>query len=146
MKILAISDIHGEKRFFNSAAELMESVDIIAISGDITSNGKIEEAEEILSIIENYNNNILAVHGNWDKIEILDFFIEKGYNLHADGKIINNVGFFGAGGSSKTPMNTFTEYNDEEQSTFCRVYWRKEIQSDQLGSCYLSFWSYISIC
>ena len=132
MKILAISDIHGEKRFFKSAAGLMESVDIVAISGDITSTGKREEAEEIVSIIENYNKNILAVHGNWDKLEILDFFVEKGYNLHADGKIINNIGFFGTGGSNKTPMNTYTEYNEEDLFEFLESGYEKVKSAEKI--------------
>lgn len=132
MKILAISDIHGEKRFFKSASDLIESVDIVVISGDITSNGKIEEAEEIISAIEKFNSNILAVHGNWDKIEILDFLIEKGYNLHSDGKIVNNVGFFGVGGSSKTPMNTFTEYSEEDLFEFLESGYEKVKDAEKI--------------
>jgi len=45
---------------------------------------------------------------------VKDFLEEKGYSLHGTGRILDGTGFFGAGGSSPTPMHTATEYTEEE--------------------------------
>lgn len=55
-----------------------------------------------------------AVHGNWDRGEVADFLVEKGYSLHGDSRILEGVGFFGVGGSSPTPFHTATEYTEDE--------------------------------
>ena len=68
----------------------------------------------MIACIEQYSTRILAVHGNWDRIEVKDLLAEKGYSMHAKGRLIDGIGFFGLGGSSPTPLNTATEYTEEE--------------------------------
>jgi len=125
MKIFAISDIHGETRFIDAAADLIRSADVVTISGDITATGKSDEAVKVISHLEKYTKRILAVHGNWDRIEILDFLDDKGYNLHENGKIIDGIGFFGVGGSGLTPMKTVTEYSEEDLYEFLEIGYSK---------------------
>lgn len=120
MKIFAIADIHGDSRFIENSAKLISDADVVVIAGDITKTGKAEKAEKIIGIIEQYNASILAVHGNWDRVDVLDFLEEKGYSLHAFGKVVNDVGFFGVGGSIETMMKTETEYNEEEIYEFLK--------------------------
>ena len=57
---------------------------------------------------------ILAVHGNWDRLEVKIFLEEKDYSLHGKGRMLERIGFFGVGGSSPTPLNTATEYTEQE--------------------------------
>jgi Icc-related predicted phosphoesterase len=118
MKIFAISDIHGALRPIEAASGLLEDSDFVVISGDITRNGTKGEAKEILGLIEQCNPNIIAVHGNWDKSEVGDHLEERGYSIHAQGRIIDGVGFFGVGGSNPTPINTASEYSEEEIRRF----------------------------
>ncbi|OHD67810.1 MAG: hypothetical protein A2W19_13065 [Spirochaetes bacterium RBG_16_49_21] len=118
MKIFAISDIHGEMRYFERAAGLIRSADMVAVAGDLEKTGSRESAEEVISCIENYNSNILAVHGNWDRKEVLDLLEERGYSIHGRGRIAGGIGFFGVGGSSVTPMNTVSEYTEEAINEF----------------------------
>ncbi len=112
--ICAISDIHGDITYLDRIGEILRESDIVLIAGDITNTGKRVCALDILHEIEQYNTNILAVHGNWDRNEVLDLLEEKKYSLHARGKILEDIGFFGTGGSVITPMKTATEFSEEE--------------------------------
>ncbi|HOT45938.1 MAG TPA: metallophosphoesterase family protein [Spirochaetota bacterium] len=118
MKILAIGDIHGEKKYFNAAADLIKSVDLVALCGDIARDGDWKSAEDVLSCIERYTDRIVGVHGNWDRSEVCAILERRGYSLHGRGTIIDGVGFFGVGGSTQTPMNTASEYSEEEFADF----------------------------
>jgi uncharacterized protein len=118
MKLFVISDIHGETKYFDAAAGLIDSADLVVISGDLTKNGTRDSAEEILERIERRSKKIIAVHGNWDKDEVRQLLDQKGYGIHGKGQIIKGIGFFGVGGSSQTPMNTTSEYTDEELYKF----------------------------
>jgi Icc-related predicted phosphoesterase len=118
MKILAISDIHGSLQPIEAGAKLIREADLIVIAGDITRGGTAEEARQILSHISQYNSNIIAVHGNWDRSEVRDLLKEWGYGIHATGREIDGIGFFGVGGSNPTPINTPSDYSEEELSDF----------------------------
>ena len=118
MKIFAISDIHGKTKYLRAALEKIKSADLVVISGDFSGIGEKQGVSEILRDIEEQNSNILAVHGNWDGPGVIDILKDRGYNLHRTGRIFQGLGFFGLGGSNKTPMNTPTEYTEEEIRQF----------------------------
>jgi len=124
MKLLLISDIHGDLSFFGAAEKELKAADLVVISGDLTSRGSSGEAEKIISVIEGINRNIAAVHGNWDGREVLELLEEREYSLHARGRMHGGVGFFGAGGSSPTPMNTPTEYSEDELAEILQAGYR----------------------
>ena len=121
MKIFAISDIHGDIKYIEQASELIAKAELVIISGDISRSGKILSAERVLDSIEKYNRNILAVHGNWDRSEVIDLLEEKGYSIHNTGRIIKGTGFFGVGGSTPTPMKTASEYSEDEILDFLKT-------------------------
>jgi len=114
MKLFSISDIHGATKPIERAATLIREADWVVIAGDITSARTRAEAADVISCVEQYSTRILAVHGNWDRLEVKDFLEEKGYSLHGKGRMIEGIGFFGLGGSSPTPLKTATEYTEKE--------------------------------
>ena len=114
MKLFAISDIHGATKPIEKAAMLIREADWVVISGDITRAKTRAEAVDVIACIEQYSTRILAVHGNWDRLEVKDFLEEKGYNLHGKCRMMERIGFFGMGGSSPTPLKTATEYTEKE--------------------------------
>ncbi len=118
MKLYVFSDIHGDLSFLEAASEEMAAADLIIFAGDLSQRGSAKEAEKIIKTTEKINKNIAAVHGNWDKKEVCDMLEERGYSLHGRGMAIGSTGFFGVGGSSPTPMNTPTEYSEEELLQF----------------------------
>jgi len=125
MKILAIGDIHGEEKYFDAAADLIGSVDLVALCGDLAKGGDRKSAEDILSCIERHTRKIIGVHGNWDRDEVCSLLESRGYSLHGKGKIIDGIGFFGVGGSSQTPMNTASEYSEEEFNEYLTAGYRQ---------------------
>jgi Icc-related predicted phosphoesterase len=114
MRLFAISDIHGAIRPIDASATLIREADWVVIAGDITRTKTRAEAADIIACVEQYSTRILAVHGNWDRMEVRDFLEEKGYSMHGKGRILDGIGFFGVGGSSPTPLDTATEYTEEE--------------------------------
>jgi len=125
MKLFAISDIHGATKPIEAAAPLICAADWIVISGDITRTKSRAEAADVIACLEQYSIHILAVHGNWDRIEVKEFLEEKGYSLHGKGRILDEIGFFGMGGSSPTPVKTATVYTEEEIALILRAGYEK---------------------
>jgi uncharacterized protein len=118
MKILLLADIHGAADMLRDARELILAADVTVLAGDITKAGSADEARALLSLIEPHAKALLAVHGNWDSQGVRALFEEKGISLHADARVIDGVGFFGAGGSTVTPMHTRVEYAEDEIAGF----------------------------
>ena len=66
MKILAISDVHGEDnenlyKYLNN-----NDIDIVIITGDITNFGPLEFVDEFISKILDCDCEVMAVPGNCD--------------------------------------------------------------------------------
>lgn len=114
MKILALTDIHGNLKDIPKLKSFIDEIDLIVIAGDFTDFGGRSEALPIINELKNLQRPLLAVHGNLDKIEILDLLEEEKISIHGKSKVIEEIAFVGCGGSSKTPMNTPTEYSEEE--------------------------------
>ena len=109
MKLLCISDLHG----MSMEIEGLEDADILVICGDITHFGHGSDAKELLAPFESAKK-ILAVPGNCDNLDVNDALIELDADLHAKGRTIDDVGFFGLGGSNATPFDTPQEYTEDE--------------------------------
>jgi len=132
MKLFAVSDIHGATKPIEKAAPLIREADWVVIAGDITRTKTRAEAADVLACLEQYSTRILAVHGNWDRLEVMDFLDEKGYGLHGKGRILDGIGFFGMGGSSPTPMKTATEYTEEDIALILRTGYAQVREASQV--------------
>lgn len=132
MKLFVISDIHGATKPIEKAAPLIREADWIIISGDITHTKTRAEAADIVACLEQYSTRILAVHGNWDRLEVKDFLEEKGYSLHGKGRMLEDIGFFGMGGSSPTPVKTSTTYTEKEIAITLRTGYEQVRQASQV--------------
>ena len=132
MKLFAISDIHGATKPIDNAATLIREADWVVIAGDITSARTRAEAADVIACLEQYSTRILAVHGNWDRLEVKDFLEEKGYSLHGKGRMLEGIGFFGLGGSSPTPIHTATEYTEKEIALTLQTGYEQVRQASQI--------------
>jgi Icc-related predicted phosphoesterase len=113
MKLFCISDLHGEAGDIGGLTD----ADALIVCGDITHFGHDEEAKELLNPLKDAKR-ILAVPGNCDNFDVNDALVDLDVDLHARGRIINGVGFFGLGGSNATPFNTPQEYKEDELLDF----------------------------
>ena len=112
MKILAVSDLHGNIKpiidYLNK-----KRVDLIIIAGDITNFGPAELGEDILNEISSYNVPVLAIPGNCDPDSIhINIDNSQAINIHARNLVIKNIGICGFGGSNPTPFDTPLEFEE----------------------------------
>jgi len=123
MKILCIADIHGELDSISKVGEFAKKLGIknIIILGDFTGYGKfrdvkqnLNDAEYVLSALNNFNLNVLAIPGNCDSREILESFEKFNVNLHGRVKEISGIDFIGFGGSNLTPFHTPFDLSEKE--------------------------------
>ncbi|MFY9201941.1 MAG: metallophosphoesterase, partial [Methanosarcina flavescens] len=68
MKILAISDPHGDYSKIRKMMEKAGDFDLVVIVGDITHFGPDEKVEELMEL---FDKPVLAIPGNCDQRSIL---------------------------------------------------------------------------
>lgn len=99
MKILAISDTHGDSKLVKKIARIAseEKVDLILHAGDITWFG--EHEKNIIGPLTK-NHNVLMIPGNHDPEYLLKKLEEtypKAKSIHKSSHTINDTSFFGSG-------------------------------------------------
>jgi len=113
MRLLAISDTHGNFSQVTHILEKAGEVDAILVAGDITNFGPEEKAKELFDLIT--EKTVLAVPGNCDPKGVLEVIEASGaVNLHNSSFKLGDVTFIGLGGSNPTPFNTPFEHSEEE--------------------------------
>lgn len=121
MKILAVSDIHGNRTRCRRLYEKFKSnkFDVVIIAGDLTQFQGIDVATEIVSIITRLGKKGFFIPGNCDPPQLLHVDTLVGsMNIH--GKKIEikefnlSIEIIGFGGSLLTPFTTWIEFPEEE--------------------------------
>ena len=117
MRLLAISDPHGDYAQIPALVRKAGSVDVVLIAGDITNFGPDELTYDLLSILEPLGCPVLAIPGNCDQRSILATLdASSAVNLENAVHTIGNVTFAGIGGSNPTPFDTPFERSEDEIS------------------------------
>ncbi|MDD1763516.1 MAG: metallophosphoesterase [Methanobacteriaceae archaeon] len=114
MKILAVTDIHGNFRPLINYLK-KNQVDLVILAGDITHFGPAKLGEEILNEISSYDVPVMAIPGNCDPESIHgEIESSRAINIHARSAVVKDVGICGFGGSNPTPFNTPLEFEEVE--------------------------------
>ena len=114
MRIVSFGDIHMSLHTIDRLAPELEQADLVIVSGDLTNFGGRDDAEQVVVAVERHTRQVLAVSGNLDQREVMDFLRERGISLHGESRRIGDLGIFGCGGSNLTPFRTPTEFSDED--------------------------------
>lgn len=114
MKILSLSDIHGDLGFVNSVRNRLQEVDLVLLTGDLTHFGGREEASKIVDAVRSFNTSVLAVSGNCDRPDVEKYLRDEELSLHGVGVIKDNIRFVGLGGSLPAPGRTPNELSEDE--------------------------------
>ena len=115
MRLLAISDIHGNR---SSVVQLRNKeqnrFDAVIVAGDIGA----EKAEEIFDILDTFECPILYVYGNWDsKLDYNKIFSLHAHHLHLQPIKCGCFSFVGFSGcSANWGQNPFAKMESLEQS------------------------------
>lgn len=114
--IIAGADFHGSRRAFEAfAINIRESEpDLAVICGDITNFGTVEQAKNLLTILAGAGAPIIFVPGNCDPPSLTELNLDGLTCIHGGALIRNNLAFFGLGGGTISPFNTFFEMKEEE--------------------------------
>lgn len=112
MKLLALSDLHGDYSKVDAIKHRAGKIDAVLIAGDITNFGPDSDTNKLIGM---FDVPILAIPGNCDHPSILET-LEKSeaINLHKTCHTIGEVDFIGLGGSNTTPFNTPFEMTDQD--------------------------------
>jgi len=102
MDILAISDLHNKVGNISAISKELAKADIVLIAGDITNFGGGKHARQMISEIQKYNDNILAVPGNCDPPSVDKYLTSKNLSLHCNLVELDGIKFMGLGGSIPT--------------------------------------------
>lgn len=113
MRIVAISDIHGDQRArrFIDGIICATSPDLFVICGDITTFGPASFAESLLSGLR---VKCAAVPGNCDPAEVLEVIEKHWISLHGRRVEIDGIQFVGLGGAPTCSHSTPLELEEGE--------------------------------
>jgi Icc-related predicted phosphoesterase len=117
MRLLCITDIHGEVRRFEKILAAEPKADVLIIGGDFTNFGKPPEAAHLLNLAQAHTPQVLAVAGNCDSAEIDQLLFDRGVSLHQGGVQIGDIGFFGLSAMPPWKGNMY-EFPEEELDRF----------------------------
>jgi Icc-related predicted phosphoesterase len=104
LKILAVSDIHGDTDLVKSLADRAEkeNVDLVVMCGDITL-GEMS-TDNIIGPFAKKHKKVLLIPGNHETVATADFLAEvyepEAKNIHGYSVKYKEVGIFGAGGTT----------------------------------------------
>lgn len=114
MRVVAFADLHGELPDTAPLWAASQDADLTVVVGDITSFGSPAQAERTVREVQKRSRCVLAVAGNCDSPAINRNLQEMGVGIHADGRVMDQVGFFGVSGSSPTPFGTPFELSESQ--------------------------------
>lgn len=114
MRILCLSDIHGEGAGLSDVLSASAGAGVVALVGDITHLGGAAEAAAVVAPLAAPGRRVLAVPGNMDGETARAWMEEQGLSIHGRGVIVDGIGFFGLGGGTPSPFHTPFELQADE--------------------------------
>jgi uncharacterized protein len=123
MRILALSDIHGAYKIAKKILGLESAIDVVVMAGDLTTRGNRTEALDAILDLKSASSRLLAVAGNMDSTEIDDSFLKEGLGINGKGRVIQDIGFFGVSGGTKSILHTPFELTEEEIASIALQGW-----------------------
>lgn len=109
-----MGDLHERVKALEIMSAEISVADLVIVTGDLTQFGDEEKARKVIDAVKVINPNVLAQVGNLDSLEIDRFLTREGINIHGSGRVIDDVGIFGSGGSGTTPFHTPVEFSENE--------------------------------
>ncbi len=120
MKILLLSDLHGNYKNLYKIIKDNMPIDYIFIAGDITNFGPAEEILDLYEELKYFNNikNIYAVFGNCDYITKNKKIIAQTSIIYVGDKIAtidkNKIAIAGIDGGLKSIFGTISEFSEKD--------------------------------
>ncbi|MEL6527757.1 MAG: metallophosphoesterase family protein, partial [Chloroflexota bacterium] len=95
---VAFPDIHDRPKLLKQIRHVMADVDVVLLPGDMT-NGNVENLHTILDMVSTYNEQIYAVCGNMDTVNMNMWLAREGISIHRKHVIVDDLAIIGCGGA-----------------------------------------------
>lgn len=117
MRILAITDIHGDRNMLERIlTDASGPWDLVLLGGDLTHFGSPEDAEWIVERCRELAGSLFAVADNCDSRAIDDRLTALGVSVFQSGRVLEGIGFYGV--SAMPPWHgTMYELTEQEIAT-----------------------------
>lgn len=120
---IVISDLHGKTERLSEIPGLAAAAGVI-ITGDLTTQGGVGRARQVLEDVAGYNDHVLALFGNMDNPEVGPWLDDIGVGLHnAVRELDEHTVIMGVGGSTFTPFSTPSEYPESRFAGWLEELW-----------------------
>lgn len=106
MRMVAVSDIHERLDYLPVLRDVLAGADLVLLLGDLTRGGHARQARIVVEAFQEINPKVLALPGNMDHPDVIDYLQETGVNLHGLTRAEDGWGLAGLGGSNPTPFQT----------------------------------------
>jgi hypothetical protein len=137
MKLVSFGDIHMATRQLARIAGELATADLVILSGDLTNFGGVAAARTVVEAVRQYCPTVLALPGNLDRPEVIDYLHSAHISLHGENHRVGDIDLFGCGGSNLTPFHTPLEYRDVElQAILASAYAQTTAAPVQLMVCH----------
>ncbi len=114
MRLVCFGDIHMAFQAIARLEPELSTADAAILVGDLTNFGDPPDAFRVIEAARALCPHVLAVTGNLDMPWVIDALRAEGISLHGEGRRLGDLGVFGCGGSNITPMDTPTEFDEDE--------------------------------
>ncbi|MCF7913744.1 MAG: metallophosphoesterase family protein [Spirochaetaceae bacterium] len=118
MRLLVVSDIHGNGDALDKCRDEAATADILLCVGDLTHFGGVTEARKILDKLRTLHPLVRSVAGNCDNREIESYLQEEGVLLTSKTEEIQGARFVGLSGAMPGPIDTPYEISEDQIETF----------------------------
>lgn len=106
MKIISISDLHGDTKNINALYKSCGPVDLTLITGDLTHFGAASQARQVIDAVRACCPDVLAVAGNCDEPDVEEYLQDENISLHQRAQVRAGLVFVGMGQSLVCPAAT----------------------------------------
>ncbi|WP_147634122.1 metallophosphoesterase [Treponema pectinovorum] len=114
MKLLLLSDIHGNTENLEKLATEFANADIVLFGGDFAKFSHPETAKPVLEALTKSHECVFAVIGNCDELDFLAQVEKADISVEASMVFHEGLVIAGSGGGSKFSGDTPFERTDEE--------------------------------
>jgi len=114
MKLLLISDIHGNTEVLDKLDSEFQTADAVLFAGDFAECFKTETAKPVLDKLANKHDNVFAVLGNCDDPDFIDAIDDADINCERTIVFHEGIAICGSGGGSVFTGKTPNERTEED--------------------------------
>jgi uncharacterized protein len=111
VKLLTITDLHGNADMLAKILAAMPAVDAVLLGGDLTNFGEPDDAQRLIRMAQAGGKPVWAVAGNCDSPQIDRRLVELGVSLDGRAVVVRDIGLHGLSGMPpwRQGMYQFTE-------------------------------------